>query len=93
MYVCDNDNAIDINTKRKDPNTFAKHSKVLRGHADVDFSATIKIEERNHKNNTRRKPFVRRPIYDTKTLRVKIGDDISNPEDKLETRIVGTTTI
>jgi len=93
MYVCDNDNAIDINTKRKDPHTFAKHSKVLRGHADVDFSATIKIEERNHKINTRRKPFVRRPTYDTTTLRVKVGDEISNPEDTLDSRGAGTATI
>lgn len=72
MYVCDVDNVVDVNTKRKDPQTFAKHSKVLRGHTDVDFTSTIEIERQKHKDNTRRKQFVRKPTYDSTTLKVQV---------------------
>ena len=72
IYVCDSDNAIDVNTKRKDPIAFAKHSKVLRGHEDVDFSATIKIEQKNHETNTRRKPFKKKKMkYDSTSIQFK----------------------
>ena len=71
IYVCDSDNAIDVNTKRKDPIAFAKHSKVLRGHEDVDFSATIKIEQKNHETNTRRKPFKKKMKYDSTSIQAK----------------------
>ena len=62
-----------VHVDAQDPQTFAKHSKVLRGHADVDFSATIRIEKENHKNITRRKPYSRKLKYDSSRVQTKDG--------------------
>ena len=62
-YISDVDNCIDVLTKFKDGPTFHRHSRVIRGHDEIDFTKTIEIEERLHKKATARKVYKRKLDY------------------------------
>ena len=69
-YICDAENSIDVLTKPKDSPTFHAHSKIIRGHADLEFEKTIQILEKDHQSNTTKKPYKFKTNYDKISIKL-----------------------
>ena len=57
-YITDTENSIDVLTKFKDGPTFHRHSRIIRGHEEIDFTKSIQVEEKLHKKATAKKIFI-----------------------------------
>ena len=88
-YITDVDNCIDVLTKFKDGPTFHRHSRVIRGHDEIDFTKTIEIEERLHKKATARKVYKRKLDYQRMKPNLK---DIGEEEDNTTSDHVAAVT-
>ena len=62
-----------ILTKFKDGPTFHRHSRIIRGHAEIDFTKTIEIEEKLHKKATARKVFKRKLQYTPDKMKINLS--------------------
>jgi len=76
-YITDVENSIDVLTKPKDGPTFHAHSRILRGHAELNFTKTIEVLEKAHIARTTKKPFKWKQNYDSDKLNVMIPESAS----------------
>ena len=73
-YITDTENSIDVLTKFKDGPTFHRHSRIIRGHAEIDFTKSIETEVKLHKKATARKIFKRKLKYTTDNININVND-------------------
>ena len=77
-YITDVENSIDVLTKFKDGPTFHRHSRIIRGHAEIDFTKSIEVEEKLHKKATARKVFKRKLQYTPDKMKINLSNEDSD---------------
>ena len=77
-YITDVENSIDVLTKFKDGPTFHRHSRIIRGHAEIDFTKSIEVEEKLHKKATARKVFKRKLQYTPDKMNINLSNEDSD---------------
>ena len=78
-YITDTENSIDVLTKFKDGPTFHRHSRIIRGHEEIDFTKSIQVEEKLHKKATAKNIFKRKLQYTSENMKINMGE-IDNSE-------------
>lgn len=82
-YITDTENSVDVLTKFKDGPTFHRHSRIIRGHAEIDFTKSIEVETKLHKKATARRKYKHKLKYTPEKMNINVSVlDTDNTVDR-----------